>query len=210
MFGSPCIKENIFLIFALFLIIEKIFNCSPIFGIKYPWSIYFFSIWNLTKCSPLTFLSSKFEINQPKIILTNSKVNRIHLKRDRICRNCKKYVRHTREWEYLYIVTYHFWIKYSEVIHGEHIGIGKATICLPPEQQSISLTPQTNSCSWNGYALAPGLHDHLGPGANMINAMVLFNLAHPWWADRQAWVSIHEMGDYTITMVFLLTHYVFF
>lgn len=51
-------------------------------------------------------------------------------------------------------------------------------VCLP-EQQSISFTPQTDSCSWNDYALAPGLHDRLGPGATMINAMVSFNLANP-------------------------------
>lgn len=151
------------------------------------------------------FLSLK-SINPKSFRLIQKSLEYTLRSRDCICRNCKKYVLYTRQWEYLYIVTYNFWIKYSEVIHGEHIGSGKATICLPPEQQSISLTPQTNSCSWNDYALAPGLHDHLGPGATMINAMVLFNLAHPWWADREAWVSMHEISDYTITMVFFLTH----
>lgn len=76
------------------------------------------------------FLSLK-SINPKSFRLIQKSLEYTLRSRDCICRNCKKYVLYTRQWEYLHIVTYNFWIIYSEVIHGEHIGIGKATICLP-------------------------------------------------------------------------------
>ena len=49
--------------------------------------------------------------------------------------------------------------------------MASATICMPPETSTNVINYATHRFSWNGYALALGLHDHMGPDADMINVM---------------------------------------